>query len=922
MFLPLRRIAPQLSGGRRAALNFLTVRSGLLICALFLLAGLALAGDYGISRDERLQRQIAQASRNSILGNPEGLETLNYLDRLYGIAFELPLLLAEGALGLEDYHYVHRLRLTLTHLFFIVGGFFCWRLAYRLSNNRLIALLALLLYLLHPRLYAHSFFNSKDAPFFSMFVIALYLLERAFRRDTPGAFILLGLAVGLLTNLRIMGLMLLPAIVAMRGLDFWYAGNWPERKGILRTAGLFIVAAGLTFYATTPYAWANPGEYLAAGLGQAVNHPTILPQLFQGEGRLSNALPPHYLAVWFSITTPPLILLLGFVGMAAVLARSVRRPGLVFRNTRRRFLLLLTACFLLPPLAAALLNPNYYQDWRQLYFLYAPFCLLAALGGGWLLSRLARRRYGPAGMYGLAGLGLGLILLQMAQIHPWQHLYFNFLVDRTTPERLRGQYDLDYWNLAVRAGLEDLLARHPEETLTVRVGARHWEILPAAARRRLLLADGSRRADYALTGYIDPSQPDLAFNSRYGRRLYNNTLIAVRPLDDSRMTPAASAAYQELYRQAVANEPIIHADYAVYRNGRRLTFVQEDCPPAGRAGRFAVKFFPVDPAILPPPFQKYGTHARFHNYPARLGDICLAVIQLPDYAQAGDLIISRYAEGEGAGYVFPAWDELHSLSRPGLRETIAARRQQAEARPAGAEDFAVFLDQEAGRRRLLYAKGDCAPSEYETPVFLHLYPADAADLPVHDRAKGFANRDFLLPDYGGRIDGECIAAVPLPDYPIAALRTGQVDDWAARLYPAAGRQAAADYRDLAGRKPAAQAAADYRALAGREPAARAAFDLYLEDNLLIYYRESCAAADTAAAFFLHIIPEDRADLPRPQRAAGFANWDFAFDHWGEHFDGRCIAIVPLPGYPIKTLRTGQRLPGPGQLWAAELAVGR
>ena len=907
MFLPLRRIAPQLSGGRRAALNFLTVRGGLLICALFLLAGLFLAGDYGISRDERLQRQIAQATLNTILGNPEGLETLNYLDRLYGIAFELPLLLAEEALGLEDYHYVHRLRLTLTHLFFIVGGFFCWRLAYRLSDSRLIALLALLLYLLHPRIYAHSFFNSKDAPFFSMFLIALYLLERAFRRDTIGAFILLGVAMGLLTNLRIMGLMLLPALVAMRGLDFWYAGNWPERKQILLTAGLFAGAAGLTFYVSTPYAWANPADYLAAGLSQAVNHPTILPQLFQGQALLSNELPPHYLAVWFGITTPPLILLLGFVGMAAVLTRSVRRPGLVFRNTRRRFLLLLTACFLLPPLAAALLNPNYYQDWRQLYFLYAPFCLLAALGGGWLASILARRRYGPAGMYGLAGLGVGLILLQMAQIHPWQHLYFNFLVDRTPPEQLRARYDLDYWNLAVREGLADLLERHPEETLTVRVGARHWEILPAAARRRLRLAEGGIRADYALTGHIDPSQPDLAFNSRYGRRLYNNTLIAVRPLDDSRMTPAAIAAYRELYNQAVAGEPIIRADYAVYRNGNRLTFGRENCPPEGRAGRFAVKFFPADPEILPPPFQKYGAHARFHNYPARLGDICLAVIQLPDYAREGDLIISRYAEGEGAGYVFPAWDELHSLSSPGLRETIAARRQQQPAaRPAGMEDFAVFLNREDGRNRLLYAKGDCAPSEYETPVFLHIYPVNAADLPPIERAKGFANLDFLLPDYGGRIEGECMAAVPLPDYPIAALRTGQANAWAARLYPAAGRQPAVDYR----------------ALAGQEPAARAAFALYLEDNRLIYLRESCVAADTAAAFFLHIIPEDSGDLPRPQRAAGFANLDFAFDHWGDNFDGRCLAIVPMPGYPIKTLRTGQRLPGQGQLWAAELAVGR
>ena len=915
MFPPPLAIPPKLAGRipadtphfspiLPAALNFLIVRSAPILCGLFLLAGLALAGDYGISRDELLQRQIAAASLNSILGQPEGLETLNYLDRLYGIAFELPLLLAERALSLEDYHHIHRLRLTLTHLFFILGGFFCYRLAWRLSDNRLIALCALLLYLLHPRLYAHSFFNSKDAPFLTLFMIALYLLERAFRRDTFSAFVLLGLAAGLLANLRIMGIMLFPAVIALRTLDLFYAGNWPARRNILLTAGLFLLTAALTFYAATPYAWANPVAYLAAGLGQAASHPTVLPQLFQGQELLSNELPPHYFPVWFAITTPPLILLLGFIGAAAILTRCLARPAALFRNNRRRFLLLLTAAFLLPALAAILLTPNSYQDWRHLYFLYAPFSLLAALGGGWLLTALARRRrYWPAGICGLAALGLALVALQMTQIHPWPHLYFNFLVNRTAPEQLRTQYDLDYWNLAARDGLEHLLQLHPEETLTVRVGPRHLAILPPAARQRLLLADGRRRADYALTGRLDPSQPDLTFNSRYHRRIYRNTLIALRPLDSSRMTPAAIAAYRDLYRQATAGQPIIQADYDVYIDGGRLAFVKENCRPADRAVRFEVKFFPADPENPLSPFHKHGSHARFSNYPARLDNLCLAVIQLPPYAAAGDLIISQYPDGPG--YVFPQWDELHSLSQPRLRATLAARRQDSPP-PANPNAFALFLEPTAGGGpRLLYAKEHCTQSEYETPVFLHIYPVNAADLPPPEREQGFANQDFLLPDYGGRIDGECIALVPLPDYPIAALRTGQLNRWATRRYPAAAQQPH-----------------DYQALTGQEPAARAAFNLYWRDNLLLYYRAACAPADTAANFFLHITPQNAADLPRAQRPAGFANQDFPFNHWGDNLNGRCLAIVPLPDYPIKTLRTGQQIPGQGPLWAAELTAPR
>ena len=906
---PLRFIAPRLADRRRAALNFLITYSGLILCALFLLTGLVAAGDYGLDPDERTQRQIAwahweylwgQADYDDFLGQDDvsGRQLLPS-DRYYGVAFELPLLLAERLLGLEDYHYAHRFRLTLIHLFFIIGGFFCYRLAYRLFNNRLIALLALLFYLLHPRIYAHSFFNSKDLPFLTLFAIALYLLERAFRRDTPAAFILLGITVGLLTNLRIMGIMLFPAVIAMRGLDLLYTGGGTERKNLLRNGGLFLLAAGLTLYAVTPYAWTNPLDYLAASLELTVNHPTVLKELFQGEWIPSNELPPHYNATWFSITMPPLLLLLGGLGIAAVLAQGIGRPAAVFRNTRRRFWLLLLACFLLPPLAAALLGSNQYQDWRHLYFVYAPFCLLAAGGLGWLATALSPRRLGPAGIYGLAGLGLALILLQMTQLHPLQYGYFNFLADRTTPEYLRTQYGLDHGLFAPRAAWQYLLARHPGAIVAVRGGALQAETLPPPARQRLLFNAAHRNADYELllSHQLAAGPPDLAFNAAYRHRLYNNTLLVLRPLDSSNMTAAAVAAYQEIYRQAVAGEPIIRADYTVYRNGNRLTFVRENCPPESPDVRFTATAHPppgYSRETPPPP--------SFPNHRVRLGELCLAVLQLPDYIR-GDLIVSQIP-ADASQPAGPVWAAFTSLSPPGPREKIAQRRQ--ESPPAAPNAFAVFLDQDAaGRYRLLYTKTNCAPAEYETRAFLHILPENLADLPFYQWRSGVDNRDFPLQRYGLRSGGECMAVYPLPDYPIAALLTGQTGVWETHLYPPAN--------------PAYLRAA-HAALSDRQPEARSNFDLYLRDNQLTYRRETCAAADTAANFFLHIIPQDVADLPADRQAAGFANLDFAFNRYGGSFDGKCLATIPLPDYPIAAIRTGQYVSGQGELWAAELAV--
>ena len=828
MFPPPLAIPPQLSNRLPAARNFLTRHSGLILCALFLLTGLATAGDYGLSLDELTQRQIAQANLNHLLNragsasppaNPD-IDTAQLIpsDRYYGIAFELPLLLAEQALGLEDYSAVHRLRLILTHLFFIVGGYFCYRLACRLFNNRLIALLALLLFLLHPRLYAHSFVNSKDLPFLTLLMIALYLLERAFRRDTPTAFLLLGIAVGLLTNLRIMGAMLIPAVIAMRALDLFYGGR-PQRKHHLLTAGLFLLAAGLTWYAATPYAWSNPLDYLTASLDLTVNHPTILRQLFQGELLPSNALPPHYTLTWFAITTPPLILLLGLIGLAAVVARGLRRPAALFRNTRLRFALLLLAALLLPPLAAALLGANQYGGWRHFFFAYAPFCLLAAHGGRWLLTALARLRPGRPAAIALTAAGLSLVLLQMTQIHPLQYSYFNFLVSRAAPEHLRTRYEMDYWRFSYRDALEYLLTLHPHASLTVRGGgkelvARYRKILPPAARQRLQTAAANRRADYELIHHIDPSQPDLAFNSAYRRRRYHNTLITARPLNAALMSAAAIAAYREIYRQTLTQEPILRADYTVYLDDKRLTFVRENCPPESPDAWLGVKFFPHHPETMPAPWRDNpGSYATFGNSTVRLDDLCLAVLQLPDYAH-GDIILMQRNLGPWRPVGQPLWQELHSLSQPALNELIAQGRQNhpppaaasippapnpgagpAAAAPiplipnpvAGrAPAFEVFLDQANGRHRLLYAKKNCSPADYATPVFLHIAPVDLAALPPHRQASGFANHDFPLNLYGGRPGDDCIAIVPLPPYPIKSLRTGQYlpeqgELWAAEL---------------------------------------------------------------------------------------------------------------------------------------------
>jgi len=105
-----------------------------------------------------------------------------------------------------------------------------------------------------------------------------------------------------------------------------------------------------------------------------------------------------------------------------------------------------------------------------------------------------------------------------------------------------------------------------------------------------------------------------------------------------------------------------------------------------------------------------------------------------------------------------------------------------------------------------------------------------------------------------------------------------------------------------------------------EPLADALFDLYAADGYLFYAKEQCDQSDIADRFFLHIVPEHPDDLSEARREVGFDNLDFDFFLRGGLFDGKCAARVPLPGYAVASIRTGQFVRGEGELWSAEFSV--
>ena len=374
------------------------------------------------------------------------------------------------------------------------------------------------------------------------------------------------------------------------------------------------------------------------------------------------------------------------------------------------------------------------------------------------------------------------------------------------------------------------------------------------------------------TGQYIPDQGDL----------WSTELIVPANVDQLRADYAALAAA----------EPAARDYFDLYLQDNQLIYWRESCAAADTAAAFFLHIIPEHRADLPPERQAAGFAHQdfaFARWGGPFDGQCLATVPLPDYP------IAAIRTGQAERW---AVDFYRPIDPEQLRAAYAAL---AARQPVARADFDLYIQD----NRLIYLRESCAAADTAAGFFLHIVPEDGAALPADRQAAGFAHQDFDFARWGGHFDGKCLAAVPLPDYPIAAVRTGQEGVWDVAWHPPA---------DPALRR------ADYAALSQEQPILRDAFDLYLQDNRLLYLRETCVAADTAAGFFLHIIPEDVADLPAEQQAAGFANRDFAFAQRGAHFDGKCLAAVSLPDYPIREIRTGQYVPGQGEAWSVGLVA--
>ena len=234
------------------------------------------------------------------------------------------------------------------------------------------------------------------------------------------------------------------------------------------------------------------------------------------------------------------------------------------------------------------------------------------------------------------------------------------------------------------------------------------------------------------------------------------------------------AWYGAAYRTAASTDPLAREDFDVYFDDRTVYYIKEPCElGTDTDARFFLHVYPIDKNDLPDHRREYGFDNFDFYFDERgllFGDKCLARFVLPEYA------ISRI----NTGRVGQAWGAVHYLHPPKL---ILESQSIASNEPAVRSEFDLYFD----GGNLYYIREPCVLADAVARFFLHIIPEDVNDLPDHRREHEFDNLDFDFGVRGARFGGKCAAAVPLPQYGIARIITGQFDRdgriWQVRFAP-------------------------------------------------------------------------------------------------------------------------------------------
>lgn len=467
--------------------------------AIFLAIGVFAHRDYGVSADEPAMRKFGNDSFEYLFrGGPVPTEQdwafFNPVAQIMMRGLEL-------ALGLTDGADIWFMRHLFTFLMFFLTVALFHRIARFSFNGWKTPLLGSAMFMLSPRIFAHGFYNPKDVPAMLFFTISAWTLLRLLEKRTISRWLTHAIATAVLISMRPFGL-IMPALAMV----FLCANRRNDAAKRVASGAAYLLVLALILILVWPLLWHDPIHGAISALFN--NTSRFGGGFYFGEQASAAGVPWHYLPVWIGITTPVAYSFFFIIGLVTLWMRLIGKPFRLLREEPAAALALLW--FSLPAAALLVFPIGIFDEWRHMLFIYPAFLLIALEGVRRLILILGKFRFWriPAArfvIYGVLCFQMGSTGIWMLRNHPFEYAYFS------VPARLvEGNFELDYWGLSYRAGLEWVLKNDTRKRINVFVAARTGkaaaDTLPLKDWNRLYFVEPDE-ADYILdnfrgSGYI------------------------------------------------------------------------------------------------------------------------------------------------------------------------------------------------------------------------------------------------------------------------------------------------------------------------------------------------------------------------------------------------------------------------------------
>jgi len=504
--------------------------------SLYFILAYAIYKDYGVSWDEPKDYLRGQVNYTRLMGGSLATyeKTCAKLkNSCYYPPFFDMLLYAYAPTGDSQSIFLHRHQLTFA--FFAFSVFIFFLIGKKIFKDWKIALLGSLFLIISPRIFVNSFYNPKDIPFLSAYVIAVYTMLLFIEKKNIFTAILHGVATAAVTDIRTPGLIIIPITFLFYLLDLILSKQPLNWKSLKDSAYLKAVILGIAYLAVSagliilffPLLYTDPIRNFITTFDLMKQYPWEGYQLYMGKN-IRNHIPWHYSIVWFSISSPILYLILFIIGISSLIYRTVKSRIRAHFRAMGDFYLVGT-CGILHIIAVIVMKSNLYTDNRQMYFCYPLLLLISLYGFKVLLEKLKERTIRWQIWAGaILVLGLAYPVYFMVRYHPYQYTYFNFLAG-TKMSDIKQRFTMDGWGLSVKAGLDFIARTDGRQRILVQVydGSKFtYNILPKSDRDRLVFTSIS--PEYVIRHYYnDPFDPYAPGKKVFSVKVGDTDIMAV-----------------------------------------------------------------------------------------------------------------------------------------------------------------------------------------------------------------------------------------------------------------------------------------------------------------------------------------------------------------------------------------------------------